>query len=221
MSFYISIIVFITSVIAGVISMIIGKNMSKEKFVLLAVFHAMLLFGFIASIFLRKESSANNYFFLFFICSGIVISGIAWRSQANLALKVYFSLFVLTIGMFILSPSRLANFLLTTKYADTLGESFLVKENFYLERQSSSMRAEQKPLYKLIRKRGIFHSSIQRDLDFGGKLDSIKVLEFDKSSLGLIRGYTGVSTYVSTKIDSVDVEILMKKKTTDGLEYKL
>lgn len=221
MSFYIAIILFISAVVAGVITMIVGKNISKERFTLLAAIHGMFLFAFIASILLRKDASAFNYFFLLFICSGLVLSGIAWRSGIFIGLKIYFGIFALTVGMFILSPSRLVNFLLTTKYTDTLGESFHVTENFYLERQNSNKNQNDMPRYKLIRKRGIFHSSLQRDLEFGGKLDSIKVLEFDKSSLGLIRGYTSSTTYVSTKIDSADVEVSIKKKTNDGLEYKL
>ena len=221
MPFYIAIILFITSVIAGLIASIVGKNMPKEKFFLYAAIHGMFLFAFIASLILRKDPAAYNYFFLIFICSGLFLSGIAWRSNSFIGLKIYFSLFVITIAMFILSPSRLVNFLLTTKYKDTLGESFLVRENFFLERQSSSMHAEDLPLYKLIRKRGLFHSTIQRDLNFNGKLDSIKILEFDKSSLSVIRGYTSQASYVSNALDSADVEITMKKKTNDGLEYKL
>lgn len=221
MSFYIAIILFIISVIAGLIVSIIGKNTPKEKFFLYAAIHGMFLFAFIASLILRKDPKAFNYFFLTYICSGLVLSGLAWRSNTNFGLKIYFSIFVITIAMFILSPSRLVNFLLTTKYQDTLGESFQVKENFFLERQSSSMRSENIPLYKLIRKRGIFHSTIARDLNFNGQIDSIRVLDFDKSNLSLIRGFTSKSTYVSTTIDSADVEILMKKKTQDGLEYKL
>ena len=75
--------------------------------------------------------------------------------------------------------------------------------------------------YKLIQKKGIFHATIQRDLVFNGKLDSIKVLDFDKSSKGLIRGYTSIKTFVSTQIDSLDVEITLTKKSADGVEYKL
>lgn len=221
MSFYIAIIIFITAVVTGVISMIVGKNISKEKFFLFAAIHGMLLFAFIASIILRKDPNSYNYFFLIFICNGLVLSGIVWRSSIFIGFRIYFSLFALTIAMFILSPSRLVNFLLTTNYTDTLGETFHVTENFYLERQNSTMHADDIPRYKLIRKRGIFHSSLQRDINFGGKLDSIKVLEFDKSSLGLIRGYKSTKTFVSTQIDSVDVEIILKKKSNDGLEYKL
>ncbi|MFZ7145818.1 MAG: hypothetical protein ACO1G6_10795 [Bacteroidota bacterium] len=221
MSFYIAIILFIVSVIAGLIISIIGKNTSKEKFFLYAAIHGMFLFAFIASLILQKDPHAFNYFFLTYICSGLILSGLAWRSNTNTVLKIYFSIFIITIGMFILSPSRLVNFLLTTKYKDTLGESFLVKENFFLERQSSSMSSENMPLYKLIRKRGIFHSTIARDLNFNGQIDSIKVLDFDKSAQSIIRGYTSKSTYVSTIIDSSDVSISMKKKTQDGLEYKL
>lgn len=221
MSFYIAIIFFITAVVSGVISMIVGKNISKQKFILFAAIHGMFLFAFIASLILRKDSTAYNYFFLIYICSGIVLSGVAWRSSIFIGLKIYFSLFAITIAMFILSPSRLVNFLLTTKYIETLGETFHVTENYFLERQNSSMHEDDMPRYKLIRKRGIFHSSIQRDLNFNGKLDSIKVLEFDKTSLGLIRGYTSSKTFVSTQVDSADVEITLKKKTIDGLEYKL
>lgn len=221
MSFYIAIIVFIISVIAGVISLIIGKNIPKEKFMLLVSIHGILLLAFFAILLLKKDSNSVNYFFMFFICSGIVLSGLVWKSNVAKAIKIYFSLFAITIGMFILSPSRLVNFLLTSKYTETLGESFLVTENFFLERQSSSMHAEDHPLYKLIRKRGIFHSTIQRDLDFSGKLDSIKVIDFDKSTRGLLRGYTSQVTYVSSSIDSSDVEVTLKKKTIDGLEYKL
>ncbi len=221
MSFYIAIIFFITAVVSGVISMIVGKNISKQKFILFAAIHGMLLFAFIASLILRKDPTAYNYFFLIYICSGIVLSGIAWRSSIFIGLRIYFSLFAITIAMFILSPSRLVNFLLTTKYIETLGETFHVTENYFLERQNSSMHADDMPRYKLIRKRGIFHSSLQRDLNFNGKLDSIKVLEFDKSSLGLIRGYTSTKTFVSAQVDSADVEITLKKKTIDGLEYKL
>ena len=221
MSFYIAIIAFITSVIAGILSMIAGKNIDRRRFILFATMHGMLLFSFLASLMLTKDPNAFNYFFMAYICSGIILSGLAWRSFIFIGLKIYFGLFALTIGMFILSPSMLVNFLLTTRYTDSLGESFHVTENFYIERQNTKISNDSFPHYKLIRKRGIFHSSLQRDIIFNGKLDSIKVIEFDKSNLGLIRGYTSIQTFVSTKIDSVDVEIVIKKKSNDGLEYKL
>ena len=123
--------------------------------------------------------------------------------------------------MFILSPSMLVNFLLTMKYTDVSGDSFLVRENFYLEEQNNYSDKNSFPHYKLIKKSGLFHSTIQRDLLFNGKLDSIKVLDFDKSDRGLIRGYTSSKTFVSTEIDSTDLEIILTKKSTDGVEYHL
>lgn len=221
MSFYIAIIAFITSVIAGLILMIIAKNPSKEKFMLLASLHGILFLAYIASLILRKDPNAFNYFFMIYVCSGIVLSGLVWRTEVAKGIKYYFSLFIVTIGMFLLSPSMLVNFLLTTKYSSASGESFLVQENFYIERQNTTMKADDMPYYKLIRKRGIFHSTIQRDITFNGKLDSIKVLDFNKQEHGLIRGYTSKKTYVSTSSDSLDVEIIFKKKSVDGVEYKL
>ncbi len=221
MSFYFALIAFIASVVIGVISFIIGKAISREKITIIISVHGIFLLAFLTSLFLRKDVNSDNYFFLFFICSGVILSGIVWKSNLGKVFKLYFSLFILTIAMFILSPSRLANFLLTNKYVDTIGETFLVAENYFIERQNSSMHNDQIPRYKLIQKKGIFHSTIQRDLDFGGKLDSIKVIEFDKSNLGLIRGYTSITSHVSTTIDSTDTEISFKKKTNDGLEYRL
>ena len=95
MSFYIAIILFITSVIAGLIASIVGKNTTKEKFFLYAAVHGMFLFAFIASLILRKDPDAFNYFFLTYICSGLILSGLAWRSNTNIGLKIYFSIFII------------------------------------------------------------------------------------------------------------------------------
>lgn len=222
MAFYIAIILFILSVISGLLAMVLTKEFTAAKFNLLASIHAILLLPLLAWLFLHSSNSNGiNYFFLIFICSGIILSGLAWKGNAHVVLRSYFSCYILTIGMFILSPSMLVNFLLTMKYTDVSGDIFLVRENFYLEEQNNYNDKNSFPHYKLIRKRGFFHSTIQRDLLFNGKLDSIKVVDFDKSTKGLIRGYTSSKTFVSTEIDSTDIEIILTKKSTDGVEYHL
>ncbi len=221
MSFYIAIITFILSIIAGLIALIVSNKLSKEKFYLFTTLHGILLICFLASLILKKDPDSTNYFFLIYICSGILLSGLAWKANAILPLRIYFSLFLLTVGLFMISPSTLVNFLLTASFKDNSGEQFLVQENYFIERQNTSMKNDGQLHYKLIQKKGIFHATIQLDLVFNGKLDSIKVLDFDKSSKGLIRGYTSIKTFVSTQIDSLDVEITLTKKSADGVEYKL
>jgi hypothetical protein len=223
MAFYIAIITFISSVIAGLMLMLLGRQMRREKVIVFAAMHAILLFGFLASLILKKSDSENmnNYFFLAFISSGIILSGIVWRSEVASGLKYYFIVFVLSIPLFIFSPSRLANFLLTTRYSDTTGPSFPVTGNYFIEFQNTSSVNNNAIRYKLIRKTGMFHKTIVRDIEFNGKLDSIKVLEFEKGKTAIVRGYTSIKTYVTSETDSTDVELNLFPLKQGEVEYRL
>ena len=75
MIFYLILFVFILSLIIGLILMITGKDMRREKFLLLSTIHLIFIFAFIASLILRKNDGIGeyNYFFTAFICSGIIL----------------------------------------------------------------------------------------------------------------------------------------------------
>ena len=77
------------------------------------------------------------------------------------------------------------------------------------------------PHYKLIRKHGLFYETIQRDVLFNGKLDSIKVLQFVSGDKVMIRGYSAQVTFVSNELDSMDVEVKLVKQKHNQLERKL
>ena len=221
MSFYIAIISFIGSVLTGLILMLTKGGLPKDKFRLIFSLHLILLFGFLASVFLKRGQDTNvNYFFTAFICSAIMISGMAWKSDISKWIKYYLSVFLLCIPLFIVSPSTLLNFILTTSFTGGNAESFLVTGRIYIERQNTVMGPDSLPHYKVIEKKGLFHSTIERDLVFGGKLDSIKVLDLgDKAAT--VRGYSSVKTFVSNRIDSVDLEISLAKYQRDNIEYRL
>ena len=133
MSFYLSLFIFIISLICGLTLMIAAKDMRREKFLLLTSVHVIFLFAFIASLLLRKKDSPEsyNYFFMIFICSGVILSGLSWRSKAPIPLKIYFSIFALTIPLFMFSPSMLLNFLLTMNYNSNNGPSFNIYQQYY------------------------------------------------------------------------------------------
>ncbi len=222
MLFYLSFIVFILSVIGALIIMLIGKNMGKEKFLLLASMHFILLLAFIASLILKKDHSTqvNNYFFTTFYCSGLLLSGVAWRVEIQKFLRYYFSVFIIGIPMFLFSPSMMMNFLVTGKYSSTTGKTFALQGKYFLEEQNSSASSDENPQYKVISKTGIFHTTIQRDVSFNGTIDSVKVI--DKNPVTMtIRGYISKKTYVSEDIDSSDVEITLRKNKTGTIEYRL
>lgn len=223
MSFYFSLFLFIISLIIGLALMIIGKNMSREKFLLLVSIHIIFLFAFIASLLLKKNSDviSYNYFFTAFICSGIILSGLSWRSNAPKTLRFYFSIFALTIPLFLVSPSILLNFILTMNFSRSNGPSFHLDKQYYLETQNTSSVEDKKPHYKVILKRGLFHQTIKRDIVFGGKLDSIKVIDNNPGKNMNVRGYLSITTFVSIEVDSVDVLISLKTTKQGDVEYRL
>jgi hypothetical protein len=223
MIFYFSLFIFIISLILGLALMIAGKNMRRDRFLLLTTIHVIFLFAFIASLLLQKQKEivVNNYFFTAFICSGIIMSGLAWRSDSPKILRIYFSIFALTIPIFLISPSTLLNFLLTMNFKNTNGPVFELYDQYYLETQTTSRQADNFPHYKLTLKKGMFHQTIQRDISFSGKLDSIKVLEMEKEKSILVRGYTSVSTHVSVDVDSAEVLIPLKVVKQGDVEYHL
>jgi len=92
---------------------------------------------------------------------------------------------------------------------------------YYLEAQNVIKEDETKPLYKLMLKRGMYKQTIERDILFSGKLDSVKVLEVNGAHSMLIRGYSSENTYVSSKIDSLDVEVSLRKQKYGDVEYKI
>jgi hypothetical protein len=223
MSYFLGLFVFILSVISGLILMITSKNIRREKFLLFASFHLLLFLAFIASLLLQKDNDkiVINYFFLFYVCSGITLSGMAWRIQVFKFLKYYFSVFILTIPLFLVSPSTLLNLILTLRASGTNGPSYHIMSRYFIEEQNNSLKTNNTPLYKVIQKRGMFHKTIQRDLDFGGRLDSIRLLESDNKKTIRIRGFTGKTTFVSETIDSTDIEFYLVKPKKGSVEYRL
>ncbi len=223
MSNFLSLFIFISSVVIGLVLMITGKDMRREKFLLLVSFHVIFLFAFIASLLLQKNKDHDtyNYFFMAFICSGIVLSGISWRSQSPNYFKIYFSIFALAIPIFLVSPSLLLNFLLTMRFSGIQGQSFPLDKYYSIETQNSFNTNTDQPHYKVILKKGFFHKTVQRDLLFGGKLDSIKVIDNSNGLSMIVRGYTSKITYVSSEVDSMDTNILLKVNKQGNVEYRL
>jgi hypothetical protein len=225
LNIYLAIILFIISIVTGIISLFAGGNFSKRNFFTGISIHVLFIILFIIYATAENKSTYPALFklsFLFTICSGLILCGIAWKTSASFIFKTYFSLYLITILLFIFSPSRLINFLLSASYADTTGKTFNVKDNYFLEEQTSSMNSSPAvPVYKLVRKSGMFHETIQRNISFNGDLDSIRVLEFITNERALIRGYSGKNTYVSSEVDSDDVELNLVKTKKGQIERRL
>ena len=224
MSFYLAIISYISSVVIALVLMILGKNLGRSRFFLMAGMHSILLFGFIASLLLRAPGTPPgtfNYFFLIYFCSGVVLCGWVWRISLPLLFRIYFGLFILGFPMFLFSPSMMVNFLLASRYTDSFGPSYQVHGNIWLETQSTIANEDSIQHYKLIRKRGLYRETLARDLSFKGKVDSVKVLDLQPGISVNIRAYSSRVTFVSTEIDSLDLDIPLVAKKRNGIDYHL
>lgn len=221
MSFYIALIAFLVSFSLALLLVATFRRESNNRLVFFALMHLMLLFAFLASLVLRNETTSPNYFFLAYVCSGLILSGLVIRSGMHFFAKAYFSLFILTLPLFLYSPSMLVNFLLTMKYSSAHGPKFPLTGKYYLESQNVIREGQENILYKLVLKRGMYHQTIERDINFGGKLDSVKVLEVNGTYSIKIRGYHSKISFVSTESDSLDTEVSLRKRKYGDVEYRL
>ena len=221
MLLYIAIISYILSNIIALAFVFTGKKLNPGFFRLLAALHLVFGIFFIFNLINNKEESPRYVSFMVFFCSGIITGGLALGTKTNIILKIYFGLFCLSIFVFILSPSLLLNFLLTASF-NRHRDMMPLKENYYLERQTSTFSSDSSGMkYKVIRKKGMFHETIARDLDFKGKLDSMKILSFGERKYFLIRGYTSNKSFVEDKIDSVDITVDLLPARKDIIERRL
>ncbi len=222
MAFYLGLFTFIISVVVGLIVLIAGKGLKNEKFLLLVSIHIILLLAALASFAIKKhESGSANFFFMLFICSGLILSGLVWRSSVSKYFRYYFSVFVATIPLFLISPSILMNFLLTASLTGTNEPLMHLEGRYFLEKQNISRNKKDGECYKLILKKGMFHQTIQRDITFGNKLDSAKVIESIEGQYMVVRGFTSVVTHVSSDIDSSDQTLSLLNKKAGAIEYKV
>ena len=221
MLLYAAIIGYILSNIIALALVFTGKKLNPGVFRMLAALHLMFGVFFIFNLITNKEESPRYVSFLVFFCSGIITGGLALGTKTNIVLRIYFGLFCISIFVFILSPSLLLNFLLTASF-NRHKDLIPVKENYFLERQSSAFSSDSSGIrYKLIEKSGMFHKTIARDLDFKGKLDSMRVLSYEDRKYFLVRGYSGTKNFVEEEIDSVDIQIDLLPARKDVIERRL
>lgn len=223
MLFYLSIAVYISSVIGALILMILGRQLDAKRFRLLAAAHGLLLLFFILTRLFLKGAGSNptDFSFLLFICSGVTLCGIVWRIPTALPFRIYFSIFVITFPLFIFSPSRLVNFLLTTTYSDTIGKSFPLSGDIYLEQQNSWSGSTVSNKYKVIRKKGLFHKTLARDIQFSQPLDSLRTILYREGDTAILRGYSFHVSFVEVRIDSQDVNVSLKSRNRNTIERRL
>ena len=223
MLFYLALILFISSAVCGIVLLMVIRTVRPAQLKLAVAVHAFLLLFWLLSYFLFRNSNAQkeNFLFTLFLCSGIVICGVVWRTRVPAILKIYFSLFAILLPMFIFSPSMLMNFLVTGKYSGSSGKIFHLKDNYFLEEQSMFIRDHKNPKFKMTRKNGFFHKVIFRDIVLHAEPDSVHVLSFSEGDEMNLRIFTSQVNLVESNLDSVDITVPLVVKRKNDIDWHL
>lgn len=181
-----AIIFFIVSIVGCLILTLSAKKIAPRSLRAIITLH-FILGALVLLLYFLNKSIGNLH--LSFFCSGLFLSGVIIRKNLNLILKIYFGLFLSLILFFVYSPSLLAYFI-TGNYNKVKSPQIInLKENFYLAEQQSMLGlSKDLATYKIYKKNGLYKKTILRDIDFGGKIDSIQLLNFTDDTL-IIKGF--------------------------------
>lgn len=184
MLFFLALILYISSVVLCLVFFIALRKIKTPLFILAIGVHlTFLVLTIFYLLFTSNPESLPLIFplsFFLYCCSGIVIFGIIVNSSKHLLVKIYFALFVITFPFFIIKPSFVIHALLHITLDQEKLDLFPIGKNIYLQKQSTISGNDSNHLaYKLVQKRGIFTTTLKRDIMFDYTIDSISTLQFN------------------------------------------
>jgi hypothetical protein len=125
----------------------------------------------------------SNYFFLAFFCSGILCAGIIARLKYPIYLKLYFFVYLLSLLVFVLIPSRVIGFIASGNLKAINPDRIHIRDNYYFVEQKSMLagKSTDHKQYKLIREMGMFHKTLARDINLPVGTDSALMMTTELS----------------------------------------
>lgn len=163
-----TICLYILSIVSGLLLGMISGKFKPDDFKKPFIFHIVLIAAAIAFQLFIPGEEASDYILLTAICSGVSLSGWVLRSRYHrMLIKIYFSVYLLSIPIFLWSPSLLF-YSISGHYSDYRPEHELhMSSNYYLtEQQSMLKKYQRKTSYKIIRKFGIYNKTLIRNIPF-------------------------------------------------------
>lgn len=164
-----TICLYILSIVTALILGMISRRLSEQGLRLGLSIHVALIALTVVFLFAFPEAQAWHYTMLLAVCTGLSLSGWILRSSAGKKIvKAYFGVFLLSIPVFLWSPS-----LLFYSISGHLSEfrpelEFHLGSNTYLTEQQSMLNTGRAPTgFKVIRKYGIYNKTLVRNLNFG------------------------------------------------------
>ncbi|MFM7015594.1 MAG: hypothetical protein ACKOX3_04630 [Bacteroidota bacterium] len=181
-----TIIFFIASLVGCLILTLSAQKIDAERIKIPIAIHFCLSLIAVSFYFMQQQIEKID---LAFFCSGLMLSGIIIRKNFSWLLKIYFSFYLFLIPFFVYSPSLLSYFI-TGNYSKVKSpQTILLKENYFLAEQQSMLNlSNELTTYKIFQRNGLYKKTLLRDIDFGGRIDSLHVIAFNDDTL-ILRGF--------------------------------
>jgi hypothetical protein len=202
------IIGYVISQVACVIVLVVYSRISLTTSKVVTLVHALIAIVLFIKLFQVKGNTTFSIAVLFatFICTGIIAFAFVIRKKFPLAIKIYFSIFILSFPLYLYSPSKVFTVMsLGMLSADNANEIPLTGKYFLVRQQGMIKKEGALSSYKVIKRMGMFNKTIARDFVFGFDPDSTRVLKLDENSEISLRGFfkhpLNKSQYI---LDSVD-----------------
>lgn len=178
--FIISIACYLLSMVGGLIAAFFIKLISPRFINTLIICHALV---FITWLFFRNDTDTlsnpgnSNYLFLAFFCSGVFTASMLLRSAYPLYLKIYYAIYLLSIVIFVISPSRVLGFAASGNLTAINPTRIHITENYYLVEQQNATGDTTGNYFKVVREMGMFHKTLSRDVLLPAETDSVNLLD--------------------------------------------
>lgn len=176
--------VYIVSSMLALVLAIVSKNLSTKWIAALFSLHIIALIGFLLVHFITKSEENASYLFLAYFCSGILLFGVVIRKNLSIFLKIYTTLFVSSVLVFVVKPSIVITFITQTPMPVEI--EYKLDENLYLVKQDPLLKQDRKEItYKVSKKLGSFHRTLARNIYFENDFDSVNVASINDTAITL------------------------------------
>ena len=164
---------YLLSVVGCLLLFLFSKNITIGSSRSIVITHFIIGIGFL--VFYLMKFMVPNWIYISFWCTGILMAGDVARKSFPKVIKVYFLSFLLTVPVFIVSPSRIISLVAGKGFGNPGEGRYRVIDNLYLVRTSDPIDSLGRYKYKFIKEMGFFHKTIARSIPAPKVIDSISI----------------------------------------------
>ncbi len=165
---------YLLSVVGCLLLFLFSRNIPSGTSRSIVITHFIIGIGFLA--FYLLKLNVPSWVYLIFWCTGVLMAGDVARKSFHKLIKAYFLLFLLTIPVFVVSPSRIISLVAGKGFGNPGEGRFRIVDNLYLVRTSDPVDSLGKYRYKFIKEMGFFHKTIARGIPAPENIDSISLI---------------------------------------------